>query len=216
MSRFTGVLFDLDGTLIDTAPDMGGALNRLRGEEGLPPLSAETIRPHVSHGALALLRLGFGELEDVRRDELRQRFLGLYRADLALDSRPFDGIHSLLDDIESRGLRWGVVTNKPGWLTDPLLDELGLAERAACVVSGDTVENKKPHPQPMFHACDLAGLQADTCIYVGDALRDIEAGNAAGMTTIVASYGYIDAGEQPADWGAHGVIEHPEQLIGWL
>jgi phosphoglycolate phosphatase len=216
MSVFDAMLFDLDGTLIDTAPDMGNALNRLRGEEGLPPLTQATIRPHVSHGALALLKLGFGELEEARREAFRLRFLDIYREDLAVDSRTFDGIDTLLAEIENRGLRWGVVTNKPGWLTDPLLRALDLYERAACVVSGDTLAQRKPHPAPMHHACELADLSATRCIYVGDAARDIEAGKAAGMTSIVAAYGYIGVDENPTDWAPHGLVDHPEQLVGWL
>jgi len=216
-SAFDTVLFDLDGTLVDTAPDMGGALNALRAEHDLPPLDAATIRPHVSHGGLALVKLGFGaERDPALLESLRLRFLEIYRDALAVGSRPFAGIDALLAGIEARGLRWGVVTNKPGWLTDPLLLALDLSERAACVVSGDTTANKKPHPEPLLHACQLIDRAAAGCLYVGDALRDIQAGRAAGMTTIVANYGYIGPGEDPAEWGAHGAIDTPQQLLSWL
>jgi len=216
-NAFDSVLFDLDGTLIDTAPDMGGALNALRAEHDLPPLDAASIRPHVSHGGLALVKLGFGADRDpALLESLRLRFLELYRDAIAVGSRPFDEMHALLAEIEARGLHWGVVTNKPGWLTDPLLAALDLAGRAACVVSGDTTANKKPHPEPLLYACRLIDRDAANCLYVGDALRDIQAGRAAGMTTVVANYGYIGPGENPAEWGAHGAIDAPLQLLDWL
>ncbi|HXH02531.1 MAG TPA: phosphoglycolate phosphatase [Candidatus Competibacteraceae bacterium] len=211
------VLFDLDGTLLDTAPDMARALNGLRQERGLAPLPFARIRPVVSHGSLGLVRLGFDRGPgDPGFDELRARFLDIYAADLARDTVLFPGMVEVLQRIERQGLAWGIVTNKPGWLTEPLLAALDLRQRAACVVSGDTVAERKPHPAPLLHACRVAGVQAQDCLYLGDAERDIEAGRRAGMTTVVARYGYLAADEHPEQWGAHGLIDHPRELLDWL
>ncbi|MDO9371078.1 MAG: phosphoglycolate phosphatase [Gammaproteobacteria bacterium] len=211
------VLFDLDGTLADTAPDLAFALNAVLQEQGRAPLPFETIRPVVSHGGTALIRLGF-EIEPgtAAFETLRLRLLDIYRDHLARHTRLFPGIEELLGAIEQRGMNWGVVTNKPAWLTDPLLEQIGLSARAACVVSGDTVAERKPHPAPMLHACHLAGSEAYQCLYVGDAARDIEAGRRAGMKTLVALFGYIGEDEQPASWGADGMIAHPAELLDWI
>jgi len=217
MSGFEAVFFDLDGTLIDTAPDMGGALNQLLVKHRLPTLAASDIRPHVSNGAIALINFGFRDRpNDEKLEVLRQEYLQIYSENLARESRMFAGMESTLAVIEERELPWGVITNKPSWLTEPLLKQLGLLQRCACVVSADTCERRKPHPMPMFHACDLAGVSAENSIYVGDAIRDVEAGNAAGMTTIVASYGYIPEHEPISSWQADGSIAGPEDLLSWL
>jgi phosphoglycolate phosphatase len=205
------VLFDLDGTLLDTAPDMGAALNALRHEQGLPPLPAQLIRPRVSHGSTGLLDLGFPQADEFETERLRSRFLQLYAAALAVHTQPFEGIEGVLVALESAGLRWGVVTNKPAWLTDPLLEHLELSGRCGCVVSGDTVAERKPHPLPLLHAATLLRLAPAQCVYVGDALRDIVAGRAAGMRTVVAAYGYLD--EDPAAWGADHAIARPTELL---
>jgi len=210
------LLLDLDGTLLDTAPDMGGALNLLRAEHGLEPLPAHVIRPVVSHGAMRLVTLGFPEATGDVFEALRLRFLELYAANLAVGTRLFPGFENVLDSLESRGLPWGIVTNKPGWLTDPLLAALGLDRRAACAVSGDTVAERKPHPLPLLHAARLLGVEPARCVYVGDAERDIQAGRAAGMTTVVAAYGYISASEDPLQWQPHGVVASPDDLLTWM
>ena len=211
------VLFDLDGTLADTAPDMAYALNRVRREHDLAPLPYERIRPHVSHGASALIRLGLSlEPHEPRFEPLRRRFLEIYRDHLTRETRLFPGVAGLLDGIERRGMNWGVVTNKPAALTQPLMEQLGLAARAACIVSGDTTAQRKPHPEPMLYACTQAGSRVAQCLYVGDAQRDIEAGRQAGMQTLVALFGYIGADEQPQCWGANGMIEHPLQILEWI
>jgi phosphoglycolate phosphatase len=211
------VLFDLDGTLADTAPDLAYALNTLLQEHGKPSLPYESIRPVASHGAAALIELGFGILRDEPRfAPLRERYLAIYRANLTRETRLFPGMPELLDQLIARGLNWGIVTNKPAFLTDPLIEQLGLREDAVCVVSGDTTANRKPHPQPMLHACQLAGSQPDECLYVGDAARDIEAGNAAGMQTLVALFGYIGGQDQPETWGAGGLIHSPQDILNWL
>jgi len=211
------VLFDLDGTLADTAPDLAFALNQVLIENGRAPLPFEAIRPVVSHGGIALTRLGFG-LEPEHPDfaPLRQRLLEIYRENIARETRLFPGMDELLAHIEENGMNWGVITNKPGWLTEPLLDALGLTSRAACIVSGDSCENRKPHPQPILHGCRLAGSEVRECVYVGDAQRDIEAGRRAGMQTLVALFGYIGEQDQPGQWQADALLDTPQAIITWL
>ncbi len=211
------VLFDLDGTLLDTAPDLATALNTVLRENSLPPLPYETIRPVVSHGGMALIQLGFRLApSDPAFERLRQRLLQVYRDNLSVLTRPFPGMEALLETLEARGLNWGVVTNKPAWLTDPLLRDLGLFSRAACVVSGDTLRERKPHPAPMLHACTQAGSTPGQCVYIGDAQRDIEAGNNAGMYTLVALFGYIQETDEPHTWGASDSLREPADLLAWL
>jgi 2-phosphoglycolate phosphatase len=210
------VIFDLDGTLLDTAPDMVGALNELRHEQALEPLPFAQARRYVSHGALALVRLGFGEPDAPRFETLRQRFLALYRARLTRETRLFPGNARVLDELTALGLSLGIVTNKPGWLTDPLLAELGLDQRVGCVVSGDTLPEKKPHPRPLLHCAEQLGVAPATCVYVGVAERDVRAARAAGMRPLVASYGYFAPDERPHSWPAEGWIDAPLELLEWL
>ena len=213
----TTVLFDLDGTLADTAPDLARALNTLLEEEGRAPLALERIRPVVSHGSPALLKLGFGLMpQDAAYAALRERLLAHYARDLCRATRLFPGVAELLAELRRRGMAWGIVTNKPAFLTDPLVQLLALAHPPACVVSGDTTANKKPHPEPLLHACRLAAGMPEECLYVGDARRDVEAGKRAGMHTLVALYGYIDENEAPHTWGADAMIEKPLDLLDWL
>ena len=209
------VLFDLDGTLADTAPDLAYALNGVLVEQGREPLPLEVVRPAASHGGIALIRRGFGD-DHPEEEALRLRLLDIYQANIARETRLFPGMAEVLATLEARGLPWGVVTNKPGWLTEPLLAALGLGERAACIVSGDTCERKKPHPQPILHACQLAGANARECLYVGDAARDIEAGRRAGARTLAALFGYIGEEDRPEDWGADALISQPGEILAWL
>lgn len=211
-----GVLLDLDGTLLDTAPDMADALNRLRADEGLENLPFERIRPHVSHGALRLIRIGFGDPEPERFESLRGRYLDIYRQGLANRTRLFDGFDEVLATLERSGIPWGVVTNKPGWLTVPLLEQLGLASRSACIVAGDTLPERKPHPLPLLHAAGLLGLEPRACLYLGDAERDVQAARNAGMIPLVAGFGYLDEGEDPAAWRPDGILDRPAGLLDWL
>jgi len=207
------VLFDLDGTLIDTAPDMVPAMNEVLAMDGRPALPYERLRVHVSYGSSGLLLDAYGPaLQGEELEQRREWFLERYRARLARESVLFPGIGELLDRIDDRGMRWGVVTNKPGWLTDPLLVELDLYQRAACVVSGDTLAERKPDPTPLLHACSQAGSAADRSVYIGDAQRDIAAAIAAGMPGYVALFGYIAPEERPEQWGATGLLEHPSDL----
>jgi N-acetyl-D-muramate 6-phosphate phosphatase len=216
-NKINTVLFDLDGTLIDTAPDMAAALDVLCDEEQHQRLPFSEVRPVVSNGSVALVTLAFGDnLDSPTLDRLKQRYLEIYQNDLAVHSQLFDEMASLLTQLEQKNIKWGVVTNKPGWLTEPLMETLGLHQRAACIVSSDSTENRKPHPEPMFYACKLANSQPEECVYVGDARRDIEAGHNAGMKTIIAEYGYIGDWENTEDWQADHSIQSPSQLLSYL
>lgn len=211
------MLFDLDGTLADTAPDLGAALNRVRSARGLDPVPIEELRSSSSHGARGLLRVGMGIASDhPEYDALRDAFLAHYEAALCVDTRLFAEVDTLLDDIEARSLKWGIVTNKATRYTTPLLDRLGLGARAGAVVCGDTTPFPKPHPAPLLAAASRLGVVPERCVYVGDAERDVAAGIAAGMRTIIARYGYIEAHEAPDTWPADGGIDHPRALLGWL
>lgn len=214
MTVGAAVLFDLDGTLADTAPDLAAALNAMLLADGLAALPYEQVRPWVSWGALRLIRLGYGDaLEAARSAELRGRFLACYEACLCRESRLFPGIPEALAALESAAVPWGIVTNKPGWLTEPLLGALGLGDRAGTVISGDTLPFNKPHPMPLLHAARELGLPAARCVYVGDNVRDIEAGRAAGMYTIAAAWGYIPVDDDPAAWQADRLLHDPEGLL---
>jgi N-acetyl-D-muramate 6-phosphate phosphatase len=214
--RVRAVLFDLDGTLIDTAPDMIGALNALREQESLAPLAYALARTQVSHGSTGLLRLAFPGVDTVRCEELRARFLNLYAARLARESALFDGCAEVLDALEAHGIVWGVVTNKPGWLTEPLLRALRLEGRAGCVVSGDSLPERKPHPLPLLHAAHCLQIPPAQCVYIGDAQRDILAARAAGMPVLVASYGYLGPEDDAPGWAADGDLQAPLALLSWL
>lgn len=211
------VLFDLDGTLADTAPDLALALNTLLKDEGREALPYERIRQEASYGGKALVKLGFNLEPDVAEFEaLRQRFLDLYKNNICQHTRLFAGIDKLIDAIDDAGMNWGIVTNKPSYLTDPLLSQMGLDDKAAVVVSGDTTGNSKPHPEPLLHACEAAGSRPEQCIYVGDAQRDIEAGQRAGMKTLVALFGYLRDDDIPENWGADGLVNTPAEILSWL
>lgn len=210
------VLFDLDGTLLDTARDFWESLNQLRAEEHLEPLSFEAVRCQVSHGGHALVRLGFGELPAEEHEAMRMRLLNIYRKQLARHTRLFEGGDEMLREIERRGLHWGVVTNKPGWLTDPLLEEVSLHKRARAIVSGDTLPERKPHPMPLLHAAKTLGIDPRQCVYVGDAERDMLAAKAAGMYALIAGFGYLGDDDRADTWFSHGWLHTPLDLIGWL
>jgi len=213
----TAVLFDLDGTLADSAGDLAGAVNRMRAERGLDPVGIETLRPHASAGARGLLGAGLRVTpEDPDYPALRDTFLAYYAAALDCTTRLFDGVGELLEALEARGLAFGIVTNKATRFTQPVVAALGLDRRARAIVSGDTTAHAKPHPAPLLHAATLLGMAPGECVYVGDDLRDVTAGNAAGMATIVAEYGYL--GEQGCgdDWPATGFIDTPLALLDWL
>lgn len=211
------VLFDLDGTLADTAPDLGAATNFLLREEGLPPLPLAELRPYTSHGVRGLLQAGFGIAPaDADYERLAQRFLELYAERLCEETRLFAGIAELLDALDNAGLDWGIVTNKRMRFTDPLVARLGLTPRTRCVVSGDTTAEAKPSPLPIHHACELLACAPERTLYVGDDLRDIQAGRAAGCRTVAVSYGYLGHSGPVESWGADLIVDHPEQLAQYV
>ncbi|MEQ8663123.1 MAG: HAD-IA family hydrolase [Gammaproteobacteria bacterium] len=216
-ARPRALLFDLDGTLLDTGPDLARALNRLRAEDGLDALPYTSVRPWVSHGSHALMRLGYAFAPGSAAYETRRlRLLELYHTDIAAESRLFAGMDAVLAHAETHGIPWGIVTNKPGWLTTPLLAAVGLATRAACVVSGDTTARAKPHPDPLLAAARTLARAPGECLYVGDAARDVTAAAAAGMPVVVALYGYLGPHDAPLEWGADGSIDSPLDLLQWL
>jgi len=211
------VFFDLDGTLLDTAPDMVGALNLLLEEESAPAVDYDIARKVVSDGTKALVTLGFGSNQsDADFTRRCQRYLELYEENICVDTVLFEGMEETLSFLEANNIIWGIVTNKPEFLTMPLLKALGLDSRAGSVVSGDSLPVCKPNPEPLFHAANECNVLSTESIYVGDASRDIEAGNRAGMVTLLASYGYIDDEQLPETWGANGIIEQAPEIIDWL
>jgi len=216
-SNIKTVLFDLDGTLVDTAPDLANALNTVLAEEGREPAPYERIRAEASYGGKALVAMGFGIKEtDADFERLRRRFLQRYADNICVESKLFEGMEAVLSHIEHNHRNWGVVTNKPSYLTDPLMQALGLTQRAACIVSGDTTGKSKPDPAPMHYACELSGARVAECVYIGDAQRDIEAGSRAGMRTLAASFGYLKNDDDPLSWNADFVVAHPREIIEWL
>jgi len=216
-SRTRLVLFDLDGTLVDTAEDLASAVNRCRTDRGLQPTPPLELRPWTSHGARGLIRRTFGlEPGDAGYDALRTQFLDYYEQALCVHSRLYDGMEQALSAIEASGRIWGVVTNKPARFTRPLLRALGLERRAACVVSGDTAAHPKPDPAPILHALAQCRCEAGASIYVGDDLRDIQAGRAAGVGTVVAAYGYSASLADVTQWQADLVIDRPQDLLRWI
>ncbi len=209
-----GVFFDLDGTLVDTAPDMALALNLQLERHNKNPLDYSVIRPWVSHGAAALIKLGFGVTPEHQEfEEYRLEYLNVYSDNLAIKSQLFPHLNDLLNQFDANGIKWGVVTNKPEFLALPLLEQLGLLKRAAAVVCGDTVKPSKPSPTPLFLACKLAKLNSNECIYVGDAQRDIQAANSAGQYSVAVKYGYITDDDKVADWNADLVLNSSKELL---
>jgi len=212
-----GVLLDLDGTLLDTSPDLIGSLNALRIENGLSAMPAGHLHPVVSHGSAAMIQRGFNLPPEAPGFEaLRLRFLDLYRARVSRATHAFDGMDSLLEALENASIPWGIVTNKPGWLAEPLLADLGYADRAACIIAGDTLPCRKPDPAPVLLACEQLQLAPRHCVLIGDAERDVQAGYRAGTLTLVALFGFIGAEDRVATWGADGLINHPLDTLQWL
>lgn len=209
-----GVFFDLDGTLVDSARDMHDALVGLCAERDVIPPGFDTVRETVSRGARAVLRCAFGDEESVI-DAVLPRFLELYVATGMRNTELFPGVALLLEKLEARGVRWGVVSNKAGNLVALVLAALGYQRRAAAIVAGDTLAQRKPDPAPVRHACELAGVAPGQCMFVGDDPRDIEAGRAAGLYTVVAGWGYLD-GADPRDWHPDAIAIDADQLAGWL
>ncbi|STZ62940.1 Phosphoglycolate phosphatase [Moraxella lacunata] len=217
-TKLNAVLFDLDGTLIDTAPDFIRIIKLMCAKHNHPCPTDTAIREQVSAGAGAMVRLMFGDElmnvadTDERMLAYRQEFLDLYEQDICVDSRLFDGLDSLLDTLENKGVAWGIVTNKPRYLSEQLLDKLDLVKRCAVLVCPDDVANTKPDPEPMFLACKKLNIDPKNCIYVGDHIRDIQAGRASGMMTVAVGFGYIVPDENPHEWGADKVVDTPDEL----
>jgi len=206
------VLFDLDGTLVDTAPDMVAVLQGLQHDHGLDPMPYALGRSNVSNGALGLLRVAFPAQNVATDDPLVREYISRYAGRVCERSALFAGLDELLRRLEEAARPWGVVTNKPAHLTEPLLQQLSLAERSACTVSGDTLRTRKPDPAPLLYACAKAGVAPQEAVYIGDAERDIEAGRRAGITTIAAAYGYITADDDPRRWGADAIARDTAEL----
>ena len=215
--KLSCVLFDLDGTLVDTAPDLISCLNKALNAHDFEAVAPELIKPFISYGAAAMINASLG---DAVNDELRagilETMLNLYQNNIAEHTVFFSGIVDTLNAIEAQGLKWGVVTNKRERFTNPLMDALKLTDRAACIVSGDTTANPKPHPEPMLEACKQAGVNPRECVYIGDALHDITAGKNVEMKTLAALYGYIKPSDTPETWGADALIESPDQISAWI
>ena len=210
-----GVLFDLDGTLLDSAPDLYTALLAQCVEEGVEPPPYAPVRQVVSRGARAVLRCAFAADGEAAVEALVPRYLQLYQQAMGQQTCTFDGVDDLLMRLETGGLRWGIVTNKAAFLTDELVDRIGWAQRARAVVSGDTLPVKKPDPAPVLLACARAGVSPGRCLFVGDDQRDIQAGAAAGLFTVAVTWGYLDGGD-PHAWGADVVLDHPAELATLL
>jgi phosphoglycolate phosphatase len=211
------VLFDLDGTLVDSAPDLTGAANELRHEHGRPALPYEALRPMVGAGARGMVGLAFGvKPGDADYEDLKARFLTLYAQRLLHSTTVFEGVWSVLDQLEHQGLGWGIVTNKAHHLALAVTEGLGLHARAGVLIGGDSTPYAKPHPEPLLEACRRLQAEPATCAYVGDDLRDIQAGRAAGMVTLAAGWGYLGQGEPIHEWGADSLLEQPQGLLHWL
>lgn len=208
------VLFDLDGTLIDSAPDLGAAADKMRLDRGLPSLPLAHYRPLAGSGARGMLQLAFGITpEDAQYNDLRDEFFANYEAALTVLTRAFDGVPELIQTLLSHRVAWGVVTNKMERFTHPIVGGMDLFKTAGAVVSGDTTPHPKPHPAPLLEAAKRMGLEPQYCVYVGDDERDILAGRAAGMWTVAAHYGYLGQGVPASDWGAHAHIHTPLALL---
>lgn len=217
MKKLSCVLFDLDGTLVDTAPDLCACLNFALEQHDFSPVAANDVKPHVSFGAIALINASIEKaVDDEKRAAILNTMLTEYEANIARYSRLFDGMLDVLDFIEMKNLSWGIVTNKRERFALPLIQALELQNRAACVICGDTTPNPKPHPAPLFEACKRANVSAAECVYIGDAAHDILAGKNADMHTLAATYGYLQANENPDLWGANALIHSPQHLLTWL
>lgn len=215
--KLSCVLFDLDGTLVDTAPDLIACLNKALSLYSLPAASAELIKPFISYGAKAMITASQKTTIDEKiQSRILETLHDFYQDNIAVHSVFFSGMLETLDSIEAQGLKWGVVTNKLERFTNPLMDALNLTGRAACVISGDTAAKPKPHPEPMLAACKQARVKPEECVYIGDAAHDIAAGKSAGMKTLVALYGYLKPGDKPETWGADALIESPVQISEWI
>tara|TARA_R110002074_G_scaffold170006_2_gene332265 strand:- start:48097 stop:48780 length:684 start_codon:yes stop_codon:yes gene_type:complete len=217
INNVEAVLFDLDGTLVDTAPDLACALNAVLQQQQLEALPYSVIRPIVSNGAEALIKLGFGtELPDEQYQTIKSNFIRYYQHNIATQSILFAGMEAALRHLENAEIPWGIVTNKPEYLTRPLLEKMDLYQRAGCIVCGDQVNNPKPHPEPIYLACQQLGVLPSNAVYIGDAERDIRSGRLAGLKTIACAYGYIPETDDINNWQADSIMQNSSELLEWL
>ncbi len=217
MKKIHTVLFDLDGTLLDTAPDLANVLNLMRHERQLPALPLSLIKPAVGSGSQAMVKLAF-DMDNTHPEypSLVETFFSHYMNSLANETTLFPGMDAVLIHLERNNIRWGIVTNKPARFTNVLLDALQLTQRSACVVSGDTLDKRKPHPAPILHACDLIGCDPASTLYIGDTVTDVMASKAAGTIALAALYGYISPHDDPTSWQADGYIKTPLEILDWV
>lgn len=217
LNNYELVLFDFDGTLADTARDMINALNVLLSAKSMPSADFETLRPYVSNGTPALLQWGFGcSPKDAQFEELRRAFLEIYENNLCVQTVLYPGMDEILKQCEETKVAWGIVTNKPEYMTRLIVEQLGLANRVACIVGGDTLKLRKPDPAPVLHACDCVRVPPAKAVFVGDSWRDIEAGQHAGLTTIGVTYGYIPPDDNPETWGADYLVDSISEIADLL
>lgn len=215
--KLSCVLFDLDGTLVDTSADLIAALNHALTQHQFAEVAADGVKPYISYGAAAMIKHSVAATVDATvQADLLQSFLEYYQDNIATHSALFAGMDATLASIEALGLKWGVITNKRQRFTQPLLDALGLSQRAACIISGDSTPHSKPHPLPMLTGCEQAGVAAQECVYIGDASHDIAAGRAAAMKTLVATYGFLKPDDQPEQWGADLLVASPLHINDWI
>lgn len=217
LSRIHAVLFDLDGTLVDSAPDLAGTANDMRAARGLPPMPYETLRRMVGAGARGMMGLAFEVVPGHEQFEvLRDEFFDRYQRRLLQHTRVFDHVASLLEGLKAQSLPWGIVTNKAARFGEPLIEGLALHHHSRVQVYGDTTPHTKPHPEPLLEAARRMEVDPARCVYVGDDLRDIQAGRAAGMATLAAAWGYLGASEPIEAWGAHAIVQKPSGILDWL
>jgi len=214
--KLSCVLFDLDGTLVDTAPDLIACLNTALSEHGFQTADTEKVKPYISFGALAMIEKSQRVDDESQREQVLNSLLNHYENNIIQYGGFFQGILETLAYIESKNLKWGIITNKRKRFTQPLVEALNLTERAACIISGDSTANSKPHPEPMFAGCKKAKVIAEECVFIGDALHDISAGKNANMKTLAATYGYLTADDTPQHWGADALVTSPAQIKQWI
>ncbi len=210
------VLFDLDGTLVNTAPDLVNALNAVLEHHNHAAVALADVAPLISTGAAGMLGYALGDIPEQRKQVLVKELVEHYHAHIADNSRLYPDMDTVIQQLEQRGIQWGVVTNKVTRLTQPLLDKLDLTDRAACIISGDTTPHSKPHPAPLFEACRITDTTPNNCVYIGDAKSDIEAAQRAIMPSLAAAYGFISTDDQPHNWGANAVIDNANQILDWV
>ena len=217
LGRAKGLLFDLDGTLFDTAPDLIDSLNAVLAEQSMPPCPAHDLANAVGHGSAPMIARAFNlNVGHPRFEPLRERFVEVYSERICIRTKAFAGIEALLAVLDRAALPWGIVTNKPGWLTRPLIAELGYSERPVCVVTGDDIALRKPHPHQVIEGCRRLQMAPSDCVVIGDAERDIQAGRSAGTLTLAALWGYLCGDDQASRWGADGLVEQPHDILHWV